>query len=54
MTRKQAKEKPTPWNIGQPLTFPLIRPHIQGAANQAMDEAIGGPFQNKRSKRKKK
>jgi hypothetical protein len=54
MTRKQAKEKPTPWNIGQPLMFPLIRSNIQRAANQAVDEAMGGPFQNKRSKRKKK
>jgi len=53
MTPKQAKEKPTPWNIGQPLTFPLIRRHIQRAANQAVDDAIGGPFQNKRKRKKK-
>jgi hypothetical protein len=54
MARKPTKEKPTPWTIGQPLTFPVIRPSIQRIANQAVDEAIGGPFQNKRSKRKKK
>jgi hypothetical protein len=54
MIRKPTKEKPTPWNIGQPLIFPVIRPRIQRVANEAVDEAIGGPFQTKRSKRKKK
>jgi len=53
MGRKQTKAKPTPWNIGQPLTFPVIRPRIQRIANQTVDEAMRGPFQGKRSKRKK-
>jgi hypothetical protein len=47
MGRKQRKAKPTPWNIGQPLTFPVIRPRIQRIANQTVDEAMRGPFQGK-------
>jgi hypothetical protein len=54
MANKHRKEKATQWNVGQPLTFPVIRPPIQRAANEAMDEAIRGPFQGKSSKRKKK
>jgi hypothetical protein len=54
MVSKHRKEKTTEWNVGQPLTFPVIRPRIQRAANEAMDEAIKGPFQGKLSKRKKK
>jgi hypothetical protein len=54
MGRKQTKEKPTPWSVGQPLTFPVIRPHVQRVPNQAMDEAIREPFQGKQAKRKKK
>jgi hypothetical protein len=44
MATKQRKEKAIEWNVGQPLNFPVIRPGIQRAANEAMDEAIKGPF----------
>jgi hypothetical protein len=54
MTRKKTKQKSTEWNVGQPLTFPVIRSRIQQAANRAVDEAIGAPFSSNRSKRKKK
>jgi len=54
MATKQRKEKATEWNVGQRLMFPVIRPAIQRAANEAMDEAIKGPFQGKLSKLKRK
>jgi hypothetical protein len=54
MVGKHRKQKATEWNVGQPLTFPVIRPRIQRTANETMDEAIRGPFQGKSSKRKKK
>jgi hypothetical protein len=54
MGRNETKAKPTAWNIGQPLTFRVIRPRIQRIASQAVDEAVRGPFQVKQSKRKKK
>jgi hypothetical protein len=54
MAKKQTKQKSTEWNVGQPLTFPVLRPRIQQAANQAVDEAIRGSFNGTRPKRKKK
>ena len=54
MTRKQAKEKPTPWNIGQPLTFPLIRPHIQRENLEPWMIPSRESFHGKQAKRKKK
>jgi len=54
MASKQTKEKSTEWNVGQPLTFPVIRTRIQRAANRAVDEAMRGSLKGKASRRKKK
>jgi len=54
MASKQIKKKPSEWNVGQPLTFPVIRPRIQRAANRAVDEAMRGSLKGKASRRKKK
>jgi hypothetical protein len=54
MVSKHTKEKTTGGMSVNHSTFPVIRPRIQRAANEAVDEAIRGPFQGKSSKRKKK
>jgi len=53
MERKQTKEKPTPWNVGQPLTFPVIRANIQRENLEPCMIPSRESFHGKQAKRKK-
>jgi hypothetical protein len=49
------KRKSTDWNIGQPLAFPpKSNPIINRLAKEAVEEAVRGPLNLKRQKRKKR
>jgi hypothetical protein len=57
MAKKQTGQsllKSTEWNVGQPLAFPPARTGIKRVAQEAVDEAMRGPFHLSRGKRKKK
>jgi hypothetical protein len=57
MAKKQTKRtmlRSTDWNVGQPLVFPQTHTAIKTLAQEAVDEAMSGPFSSKRQKHKKK
>jgi len=57
MAKKQTKQTSTTiteWRVGQPLAWPVSASGIKRAAREAVNEAMRGPFNPKREKRKKK
>jgi hypothetical protein len=57
MAKKRTKHtstSSTEWQVGQPLAWPVSPSGIKRAAREAVNEAMRGPFNSRREKRKKK